>query len=86
MCKGLYNQKYIFDHIIFFILDHLLMLLGRGPCPGCGHQIHDLMILLELLNRALESTEDLANLLPLNVNKVVENVQAPPLILKKFVE
>jgi hypothetical protein len=45
------------------------------------------MILLELLNRALESTEDLANLLPLNVDKVVENVQAPPLIvLKKFVE
>ena len=84
MCKGLYNQKYIFDHIIFFIT--CLCCWGGALSPGCGHQIHDLMILLELLNRALESTEDLANLLPLNVNKVVENVQAPPLILKKFVE
>ena len=39
-----------------------LMLLGRGPQP-CGYQIHDLMILLESLNRALESTQELANLL-----------------------
>ena len=36
-----------------------LMLLGRGPQP-CGYQIHDLMILLESLNRALESTQELA--------------------------
>ena len=39
-----------------------LMLLGRGPQP-CGYQIHDLMILLESLNRALESTQELAKLL-----------------------
>ena len=62
------------------------MLLGRGPQP-CGYQIHDLMILLESLNCALESTEELANPLPLNVDKVVENIQAPPfIVLKKFVE
>ena len=62
------------------------MLLWRGPQP-CWHQIHDLMILLESLNRALESTEELGNLLPLKVDKVVRNVQAPPFIaLKKFVE
>ena len=49
-----------------------LMLLGRGP-QLCGYQIHDLMILLESLNRALESTQELAN------NKVIKNVQALPL-------
>ena len=38
------------------------MLLGRYPRP-CGRQIHDLTRLLESLNRALEGTQELANLL-----------------------
>ena len=70
-----YVQRIIYPEIFFNVCIPLviiseirrawttqLMLLGRGPQP-CGYQIHDLMILLESLNRALESTQELTNLL-----------------------
>ena len=52
-----------------------LMLLGRGPQP-CGYQIHDLMILLESCFR---KHTRIGKPTSLHVDKVIKNVQAPPL-------
>ena len=70
-----YVQRIIYPEIFFNVCillviisevrrvwTRVLMLLGRGLQP-CGYQIQDLMILLESLNRALETTQELTNLL-----------------------